>query len=348
MNQEYFHAGKILSYGAIFNHIESNRNYGKTWGFKKRAWKRAKKHGKKTLWIRRFKKEVKECTATFYNSIDLLKFIGDIELYDSKTKTGNCKQVGRTFYILRNGKWEWFLKIAALSDSNALRSADDVNCDTIIYDEYTTTPDKYRRYRGNEVTDFIDLFFSAKREHEVRCFFLGNKESYNNPYFTYFGIPFIPKEFEGIKRFKGGSIAVQRINNKPRSKNMYDSKVEKLFQNTSYGNYIYKDEYKTASGLKTRKPPIDASEYIQLNWHGNEIRITILNGWFYVSSKIDKMRRVYTDTPLHKYKHELLLVKRHKRCFNALIDALSDSRVYYDSHSVYENVFSFFQWLNAV
>ena len=49
-----------LSYNGIITEIISNRNYGKTWTFKKRAFRRALKKGKKTIWLRVFKKEVKE------------------------------------------------------------------------------------------------------------------------------------------------------------------------------------------------------------------------------------------------------------------------------------------------
>ena len=84
--KKYFSALDVSSYNAIYTFIISNRNYGKTWGFKRRAWKRAMKHGKKTLWIRRFQKEVKEAVSTFYASKDLLQWIGDIEPYDTTTK----------------------------------------------------------------------------------------------------------------------------------------------------------------------------------------------------------------------------------------------------------------------
>ena len=48
----------------------------------------------------------------------------------------------------------------ALTDADAVRSADDVDVDTLIFDEFTKTPNKYKRYRGNMVNDFIDILFS--------------------------------------------------------------------------------------------------------------------------------------------------------------------------------------------
>ena len=57
----YYNGLKMLSHNAIYNFVNTNRNFGKTWTFKYRAVKRALKKGKKTIWIRRFKKEAKEC-----------------------------------------------------------------------------------------------------------------------------------------------------------------------------------------------------------------------------------------------------------------------------------------------
>lgn len=94
---KHYSAIKLLSYNAIYNFIVTNRNYGKTWAFKRRAWRRAIKHGKKTLWLRTFKKEVKEASIKFYASRDLQKFCGIVP-YDKETKKGNFKQVGNTFY----------------------------------------------------------------------------------------------------------------------------------------------------------------------------------------------------------------------------------------------------------
>lgn len=346
VTSKYFSALPILSYNAVFMFINSNRGYGKTWALKRRAFRRAEKHGKKTIWLRRFKKEVKECAETFYASKDLREYIGTMGLYDAETKRGNMKQQGRTFYIKRGNKWTWFLKIYSLSDANAARSADDVDCDTIIFDEYTTTPEKYRRYRGNEVTDLIDLFYSAKREHKLQVFFLGNKEGYENPYFSYFGIKTLPEEYEGIRTYRNGSIAVQQINNKPVERTDYDRKVKDLFKGTAYGDYIYNSEYKVKTGLKPRKMPSNAAVYIQLNWNNVPLKVGLYNGFFYVNGHIDITQPVYTDKPLHKYKKEFLLVKRQKRFFTALINAISDSRIYYESEAIYEAATQFYKWLS--
>ena len=335
---------EVTSRDAIFSFIISNRNFGKTWLFKKRAFKRALKRGLKTIWVRRFKKEVKEAAAKFFTSADLRKFCG-IEWYDPETKNGNCKQVGNTFYVKRRGRWEWFLQVVALSDATNMRGVDDVKVDTIVFDEYRTTPERYARYRGNEVTDFIEIFFSAKREHEIRCFFLGNKESTVDPYFAYFGIPAFPDTFEGIRMFRDDSVCVQFINNKQNTQSdEYAHKVENLLRGTSYGAYIYESATKTKKLVRVKKAPLGATYYVQLYIRGQYVRILLYDGCFYVNTGADKSKPVYCDTQTNAPRH-FLLTKRLKRYFVALENALTDGRVYYASNAVYESVVPFYKWL---
>lgn len=341
----HYNGLKVLSYNGIYTMIISNRNYGKTWNFKRRAWRRAEKYGKKTLWLRTFKKEVKEASATFYSSVDLQKFCGIVP-YDPKTKTGNFKQIGNTFYVLRGKKWVWFLKICALSDANGVRSADDVDTDTIVYDEFTTTAQRFKRYRGNLVDDFIDIFFSMKREHEVRCFMLGNKENVLNPFLTYFNVKPLPSTFEGIKQYREGSLIIEQINNKPVEKSTYDKKLKALLKGTTYGNYIYEDAYKGTKAFKRSKPPLNAKEYIQLDINGFTLKIWVANGLYFVTSKIDIKRRVFTLEVLHKYTYENLLIRRQKRYFTAFENAIADGRVAYENQIVYEAIQPFYNWLS--
>ena len=336
---------EVTTRNAVFNLINTNRNYGKTWLFKKRAFKRALKHGRKTIWVRRFKKEAKEATAKFFASSDLRKYCG-IEWYDPDTKKGNCKQNGSTFYVKRNGTWEWFLQVVALTDSSNMRGVDDVKVDTIVFDEYRTTPERYARYRGNEVTDFIDIFFSAKREHEIRCFFLGNKESTFDPYFAYFNIPTFPDSFEGIRMFRNGAICVQFINNKQNTRdNEYANKVESLLKGTAYGNYIYESATKNKKSIRIKKPPFGASYYVQLFIRGQYVKVQIYNGSFYVSTGVDKSKAIYCDEHTSMPRH-FLLTRRMKKYFIAFENALSNGNVYYLNNVSYEAILPFYNWLN--
>lgn len=339
---------KLLSYNAIFNFVNTNRNYGKTWTFKRRAFRRAMKHGKKTIWLRMFKEETKEAVSTFFQSKDLREYCG-IELFDPETGKGNVKQEGKTFYYREHEKapWKWFIKVFTLSNPDAVRSADDVQVDTIVFDEYTKTPEKYKRFRGSIANNFIDILFSSKREHEIRCVFLGNKEGFSNPFFLYFGITPPLTTWEGIRTYRRGSIALQQINNKPSEEGSYNEKMKAALEGTSYGNYIYKSEYKTASGLRPRKTPANASLYVQLIMNKQGLKISFLDGFFYVNRRIDETRTIYCDDLPHRYNKERLLVKRQRPFFFGFVDALSRNAVYYDSELTREALQPFLTWLGV-
>ena len=336
----------VLSHNAIFNFVNSNRNYGKTWTFKKRAFRRAMKHGKKTIWLRMFKEETKEVIASFFSSSDLRRYCG-VVLYDPEKNTGNVKQEGKTLFYRKNNKspWRWFIKVFTLSNPDAVRSADDVDVDTIVFDEYTKTQEKYRRYRGSIVDNFIDILFSAKREHEVRCIFLGNKEGFANPFFKYFGITPPPKNWEGIRTYRKGSIALQQINNEASTEGDYNEKMAAALSGTAYGNYIYKNEYKASSGLKPRKTPPTASLYVQLYIKRTPLKISFLDGFYYVNRRIDETKTIYCDILPRSFRKEHLLIKRQRPLFYAFTDALARNAVFYDDEITHEAIQSFLQWL---
>ena len=338
-----------LSRNGVLTSINTNRNYGKTWTFKKRAFRRFIKRGRKTLWLRLFRKEAKECAAKFFSSSDLRAYCG-ISLYDKDTNPkGNVKQVGSVFYARRTPKspWVWFLQVFALSDADGIRGADDVKIDTIVFDEYTKPAEKYRRYHGNIVTDFLDIWHSAKREHEVRCILLGNKESFNNPFFTYFGIKAPAKDWEGIRAYRHGAFVLQQINNKAKEATEFDRKTRDLLEGTTYGDYIYKDEYRTGTGLKPRKTPRGASLYVQLDYLSNPLKISVYNGSFYVNANLDLGKPVYCDRQLNRYPRENVLVKRNRRYFYGLVEALAANDVHYDSEATKEAMLPFLRWLGV-
>lgn len=348
----WFSALPLITYNAIFNFILGGRNIGKTWGFKRRTFKRALKKGKKTIWVRRTKQEANECAISFYESKDLQEYCG-IKLYDKVSNpNGNVKINGRRIFIKRDNRWIWFIRIIALSEWKVLRSADDVDCDTIIFDEFTTTPEKYALYRGNEAQDFIDLFISIMRKHEVKCFLLGNKESVSNPIMKYFKIPVIPLKWQGIKLFKNNTIAVQQINDEVKTGSAYEERVKLLLDGTQYGEYLTKAQYKNQPKIVLKKPPANAIGYAQLYWRGCHLKI-----WqdpnaktseikIYVSNNNDVRDTILTDSWQRQFKKQIQLQKkRHREVFRLLEQCVSDNRVAYNTYNDYENIVPFYRWL---
>lgn len=337
----------VLSRDSIINMVNSNRNYGKTWLFKYRAVRRYMKKRKKTLWLRVFKEEAQQCASSFFQSKDLETKCG-LKYWDKKTQTGNYKISGNTIYLKR-GKYafEPAIIVGALCEKRRLRGFDDVRIDTIVLDEYQVTPTQLRRYVGNMVEDFMDIFISIKREHQVKVFMLGNKESRNNPFLSYFGINQVSESFEGIRMYKDGTILVQQINNRQKQSD-YESRIEKLFEGTTYGAYLYDGQAKGVGIAKLKKAPPTSFLYAQIEWDGFLFRLYGQDGYYYVMNGVDKTRPIFTNGDSSKWAKGRRLVNRSKSLFKPLVDAIQNGRLYFHTQALYEAVGPFVEWLGAV
>lgn len=339
---------KAITCNGIITYVLSNRNLGKTWLFKKRAFKRALKHSKKTIWLRPFAKDAKENAKVLFDTEDLKTFCGISEYNKENNPNGNFKQVGKTcFYRYKPGrKWHWFLKVFSLTDASAIRGIDDKDIDTIIVDEASIQDEKARYYPGNYVDDLIDIFISLKREHQVRIFLLGNKESVNNQILAYFGVPKPNSVFEGIRKYRNGTFILQQINNLPDETNPFEKRVKDLLIGTQYGNFLYESKYKNQSAFKTRKTPANSTIYAQLVYNNQPIKISVLNGFYYVNNRILKngKERIYTNAPstLPNY---YTLTKRQRIWFDGLVNGYYNNRIYYDSENAYVALQPFLKWL---
>lgn len=345
----WFSLTPALSYNAIFYFINTVRNIGKTWGIEKSAWRRAYKHGKKAIYVRRFRKEASEAAASLYESQDVIKFCTGLIPYDKETGKGNFKKRGSRFYIKRNGRWDWFLKVIPISKFKDLRSADDVNCDRIYFDEYTTTPDKFKQYHGNEVDNFIDLCLTVCRQHEIKVIFCGNKESVFNPYFQYFDIKPLPSDFQGIKTYREGTILVQQYNLITYQESKFQKRLKALLKGTPYADFLYGGAYKDESPTHYAKPPNGASGYLQLKFKDINLNIKTHGNKFYISSKNDISTMVFTDKYYSDLTYQTLLNKKTDRNkFRAFQQAYLEHNIIYDSAIAEQGAKQFATWCGIV
>lgn len=347
----YINFTPIFTYSdPIFYFIDTVRDIGKTWALKRLIWRRAFKYGKKAIYVRRFEKEANKASKTFYQSRDIIQFCTGMEPYDPTTKKGNMKQEGSTFYIKRNGKWTWFLQIASLGQKAAFRSADDVDCDRIYYDEYTTTPERYKLYRGNECEDFIDLVVSISRQHPIKAVFTGNKESHSNPYYEYFGIPPLPSSFEGIRTYKNKSIAVYQRNSPLNIgvNERFSGQLKKALKDTQYGNYLYYGAYKRDTNKKFYSMPVNAQGFFQCEIKGYKLRFKAFQGYIYVDTKPDTSLAMFTDNLNCRPFDFIFNKKEHKPLLRDLEINLVNNRIRYNSGQAYEGAQALYKFLNFI
>lgn len=315
-SRNYFNAAKICSFNAPFNFINGARNRGKTWAFKIRAVRRFWRTGEKTVWVRRFDDEAKSTAANFFPK-KIRKKIGLTE--------ENFKWDGRKGYLKnRRGKWIAFIEVMSLAAYRSKRSCDDEKITTIVFDEYTTTPEKYALYRGNEVDDFIDLFITLKREHKLFCYFLGNAEAIINPYFGYFGIKYPTAVKEGYFRFKGGSVIVCLCMNtldeleELEKAQTYEGRVYAALKGTKYFNYLYHGATKGLD-VKPVKRPLNARKVYQFDFE-TKVSVYIFKNVLYCQSGIDATKLVFTKSPSAQYKKQRVLRSTDKPNFIGFIE----------------------------
>ena len=336
-NTEWFTLAPALSYSeAIFYFIDTLRNVGKSWNIARYAWRRAYKRGKKTIIVRLFRKEAKTAAAQMYESRDLIEYCTNLQPYDKETKKGNFKKVGRTFYIKRKKSWNWFLQIVSLSEFKNMRSADDVDCDTIFFDEYTTTPRKYKQYRGNIAEDFFDLLVTIARQHHVRAIFCGNKEAVFNPFYEYLKLPPLPENFEGIRYYKNKSIVRQQFNKACGKPNKFKSKLAAALKGTPYGEYLFNARTRTQTQIKYYQAPATAQLYEQFYIENTPLKVMSTTDYFYITCKPDLSKGCYTDKVYNHLSNATLYTSAHKQRYGALIRAFTKNKVRYESGRAHE------------
>lgn len=335
---------QLLSYNAIFNFVDTVRNTGKT--TKAKAWLLARylKRHKKAIWVRTFEGDIKSCKKDFYteHKSKPIKIVNDLG-YD--VKADNIVQDGEYIYYVtfdEKGKIktkDWFIRLIHLSQAQSIKGNEIPTCDIIIYDEYRTKENRINRYIGNQAKDFIDIVYSIARDHTVRSILLGNKETYNNPFYDYLRIKQPKEDFEGIKSYKGGSIAIMQINTVPNviAENSMNKRLKKALTDTPIMGYLYDGLTEGINRSQIVKMPKSTYYACGFSIGGCEFSAKIgYDNKVYFQSGLDPYQHVYVDDHTTKYKFCEKIMKQNKKQFNWLMTAYKYNNVYFCDVGVYE------------
>lgn len=334
---KHYSAQRILSYNAFLNFIVGIRNTGKTWAFKMRAWLRFKRRGSKTVWVRRTEKEVKEICAAgaFYtkNLRRLLNMSDDVFKWDGRR--GWCKV---------KGQWIWFIEVVTVL--NASKGADDPDVDTIVYDEFTATKRKLSHYHGNEVEDFLNLVITKKRNNnKFRVFFLGNDETFTNPYYTYLSIPTPERSFVGIRSFKHNSIAVEIIS--PALAPQYEEKVINALSGTRILDYLTTNTtLDTPISSKILKAPKNAKLLCQVDFCV-PCSIWLFKNNIYVKSSYDRSMIIYANRPINYARYQIIRYQE-RIFFDVISERYKNGNLFYEDGKAFESFTPFLKYLNLI
>ena len=319
----YYSINDILSYNALFNFIIGERGVGKSYSAKKFIVSHFLKKHKQTIYVRRYKSEIKEAMGKNGES----KFFKQIQKEFPDTKLSNNAS---NFYI--NGEIAGYA--IPLSTSNILKSATFEDVDTIIFDEFIIDKGNYH-YLQNEVIQFLDLVETISRLRDVRVIFLGNSISITNPYFTYFDLT-LPYG-STVKTFKDGLILVNYIKNEKYRDIKKKTRFGQLIKDTSYGKYAIDNEMLRDSKSFIAKKTGNAKFYFILFINGNNYGVWLdySTQFMYISNDIDPNCPIKFSINPDDHDYDTMLIRvRSNPYFKNIIEYYRAARLCFENQKV--------------
>ena len=262
----YLNRNIILSYNANLNFIVLKRGIGKGWGFKTLGIDEFLESGLKTLWVRRYKPELKKAKT---------KFLADIiNHYPNHT----IKVQGNTLYVDKKPAIEFM----TLTDAQDAKSSSFDDFAYLIFDEFIIEG-QAKRYIGEECTVFASLMSTFLRDKNRKIFLLGNKVKTINPYTIYFNLP----SFDCVKYMEDRSILVfAKYNDDQVEDNYKDTPLERILRGTPYYDYALRNTSLGDSQAFVKPRPKELQTAYVININGVPV------GLFFDSST----SRLYFDT----------------------------------------------------
>lgn len=235
----WYNRTELLSHNGLFNFTLGARGTGKTFNFK--LW--ACTSPNQTIWVRRYVEDIKSLLADNGN-----KFVLDLINEGYLPEDLDYYIEGNTLYIDGLAK----VIFVGLSTARRLKSQSFPKVDKIIFDEFLEEETRTSAYLKDEVNLFLGLYETVNRlrtgedgRKDVRVFFLANKTSFVNPYFSFWHITPFAKRF---KKFKDGLIVVENYENEAFKDLKKKTKFGQLIEGTSFSkfaidNIAWHDDY---------------------------------------------------------------------------------------------------------
>lgn len=268
----WYNRSELLSHNGLFNFTLGARGVGKTFSFK--LW--AVTSPAQTVWVRRYVEDIKSLVADNGN-----KFVGDLIAKGKIPAETEYFVDGNILYINDEPK----VYFVGLSTARRLKSQSFPLVDKIIFDEFLEEETRTSAYLKDEVNMFLGLYETVNRlrlgeDKDVRVFFLANKTSFVNPYFSYWHITPFEKRF---KKFKEGLIVVENYINEEFRNLKNNTPFGRLIKGTDFGrfaidNIAWHDDY---AFVKKRSPK--AKHKCNIRYNGSVIGIWIDNDGIYCS-----------------------------------------------------------------
>jgi hypothetical protein len=326
LDDDFINWVNLLSFNAPFNFLDTTRNRGKSWGIFISAYKRYKRKHRGTILVRRTREAMKKTKHSAYGN-KICKFMG-IDPATIRINGDYAETVDKA------GKWHKFLWFVTLSEHSELRSADNAFFDRMILDEGKVSARKRAMYQGDEVTDLMDLYDSLRRGNRMQLLILGNRESVSSPYMSFFGIPNLSTDFNGVKRFKKKTIVCAQSTKPSAVTSDFDDAVRTALDGTRYAEFAYHGVAKDYDGNHVKKKPSKAFFYCAFDF-GTPLALYISDGVYFTMLN-DLSRPVWVNRPT-TLKNSVLWTARDLTRLPYLKQCVRDNKVFFESPEVAEH-----------
>lgn len=293
LDEPFINIDHILSYNPVVAFLDTPRNRGKSWGIQYRAWKHAIRTGRSTILVRRNRKSAKQAFSKVFNAKFCRTFGIDPKRFIRKNDT--------IFYEVNDRLVIPTLQICALSDRYSQRSADSGTADLFVIDEANVPPEERHFFRGDPVTNALDIWDSNRREAKMPMLIFGNRESAFNPFQAYFGIPPLPIDFDGIRRYRQKTILVAQSTKKNALISDFSSRTDIALAGTAYAEFAAHGKPRSCSSLNIiGKMPKNAEWYMTIYVKGRPYSFWRTEAGLWVNQSIDVNRKAFAWRQPHK------------------------------------------------
>lgn len=250
---DYYDYSPVLGRDAPYTFICGARGLGKTYGAKMIAIRKFVKKGRRFIYLRRFKNELKGQQGFFS---DIAHEFPEWEFRVNGNKF-QCRRV-EDVEAEENFPWSDMGVMLALSQSSYVKSVSYAEYDTIIFDEFIIEKGSVH-YLPQEAKRFNDFYSTVDRYNDrVRVYFLANAVSITNPYFIEYGVRL--REGQEWYRYHDGFVCVHVPSSELFASQVTKTRFGKFLRDSdpAYAEYAINNKFKDQTATLIAKKPSDA------------------------------------------------------------------------------------------
>lgn len=324
----YFSPDRVFSYNAFLNFVVGHRGCGKTYGCKKWAIKHFLKTGKKFIYLRRYKDELKgDEIATFFDTLRSDDELKDYELYVK----------GRRFYC--NDKE--IGQIMFLSVQQSKKSVEYPDYDTIIFDEFIIQKG-FQHYLPDEVDKLFNFMDTVFRNRDgCRCICLANAISWVNPYFIFF--KFQPMQ-SGYQIAQEGTVLLNVYENQEFNEEKSKTKLAKMVKGTAYEDMAIKNKFADVNTDFIMEKPKDSKLVLNISWKDKVYGLwyDYKNYLYVISNKHNKDERTVCYSTKNLKPNMMLITDSSNNINKELKRALKNNYLFFEDVYIRNDIFDLF------